>query len=411
MLLEKRSKLIELKKELRETQTELQKASATEEVEKLAEKCRAITEQMEELEKDILALESKKEEEEEENKRNFNPLNSYSFRKAEPKTEYLKRNESFNSRFNVSNKNLDLGKYVRGLVTGNWSGAEEERNAFSTSAMGTIIPQEISGKIIDYARELSLFTQSGVPVYPMTTKKMTIARVENDPEFAFKTEGEKGQEVSFNLESVDLESKTAYGYAYVPIETIESASNLKETLYTVFAQAIANCIDKGFLYGQENNPDSAPSGIMNDSKINVINATNQRYDDFIKGIGAVRRNNGLPTVMAVNSASEELLSLFCDDNNVYREPPETIKALKKVVSNQLKNDETTGENDALIFDPNAMVIGLQKDIIVRMITDSDKCIENGLVGFQIYAMLDCKATQPKHIARIKGFKGTYPVSA
>lgn len=40
-----------------------------------------------------------------------------------------------------------------------------------------------------------------------------------------------------------------------------------------------------------------------------------------------------------------------------------------------------------------------------MITDSDECIKKGLVGFQMYAMLDGVAVQPKHIAKITGYTG------
>lgn len=406
MIFEKKRELRAKEKELQETQTNLLAEKDAEEVKKLSEKCQKIIDEMNAIKDEILELEEQEEKNKNDNQRSFNPLNTYSFRTNNTeKKDYLQRGEKFNSRFNVTNKNLDLGKYVRGLVTGNWENATEERDAFSTSAMGAIIPQELSGQIIDYARELSLFAQSGVKIYPMTSNKMTIGRVAKDPVFSFKGEGAKGQEVSFDLESVDLESKTAYGYAYVPIETIQSASNLREILHRVFAQAIANAIDNGLLYGQETDPENAPSGIMNDDKINVINATNERYDDFIKGIGAVRRNNGTPTVMAINADTEEKLSLFYDDNNVYREAPESVKALNRVVTNQLKHDEESGTNDALIFDPNAIAIGVQKEIIVKMITESDKCIENGLVGFQIYAMLDGKATQPKHIARIKNYTG------
>lgn len=406
MIKEKKLEIRAKEKELKETQSKLMAEKDPEEVKKLGEKCQAIIDSLEVLKDELEELEEQ--ENENENQRSFDPMASYGMGGATRDNKnnlFLQRSESFGSHFEIAKKGLDLGKYVRGLVTGNWDNATEEREAFTTGAMGAIIPVELSTKIIDNARNLSLFAQSGVPVYPMKTGKMTIGRVSKDPIFTFKAEGEKGSEASFELESVNLEAKTAYGYAYVSLETIQSASNLSSILNQVFSQAIANAIDNGLLYGQETSPDVAPSGIMNDTTINVIDATNKRYDDFIKGIGAVRRNNGTPKILAINADTEETLSLFYDDNNVYREAPESVKALQRVVTNQLKHDEETGANDALIFDPNALAIGLQKEIVVKMITQSDKCIENGLVGFQIYAMLDGKATQPKHIARIKNYTG------
>ena len=53
-----------------------------------------------------------------------------------------------------------------------------------------------------------------------------------------------------------------------------------------------------------------------------------------------------------------------------------------------------------------MIIGFQNRMVFRMFQDTDYCIKNGAVGFQIYAMLDCAAVQPKHIAKITGIKET-----
>ena len=101
----------------------------------------------------------------------------------------LRSNETFVSRLpQTERKALDLGKYVRGAVTGDWSNAVEERAAFNTSTTGVIIPNVLSAQVIDKARNLSLFTAAGVPIVPMSTNNLTIARVAEDPEFSFKEE-------------------------------------------------------------------------------------------------------------------------------------------------------------------------------------------------------------------------------
>nr|MBC9722077.1 phage major capsid protein [Lactobacillus sp.] len=356
--------------------------------------------------------------EEEEAERSFNPFkNSVELRNGNVMFSTggavksddlaLRSGESMVSRCSdQSGKKLDLGKYVRGIVTGNWDNATEERSAMTTGSLGAVIPEVLSAKIIDYARNISLFGSANVPVYPMTSNNLTIGRVANDPVFKFKAESAKGDEVSFSLDSVELNSKTAYGYAYVSLEAINSARNLTQILYRVFGQAIANAIDKGLLYGQYNATTSsydtfAPAGIMNDTDVEEINATGNVYNDIIKAIGAVKRNNGTPTVLGVNAVTDELMNLFADDTGAYQKAPESVSKLTQIVTNQLAYDETTG-SDALVFDPEAIAIGIQKNIVVRMITDSDYCIENGMVGFQIYAMLDGKAVRPTHIAKITG---------
>lgn len=321
----------------------------------------------------------------------------------------LRSKETFVSRLpQAEKKALDLGKYVRGAVTGDWSNAVEERAAFTTSTTGVIIPKVLSAQVIDKARNQSLFTAAGVPIVPMDTNNLTIARVAKDPEFKFKEELAEADESNFSLDSVELKAKTAYGYAYCSLETIYSAQNLTDILYQVFSQAFADMCDRGMLYGQVADnalADYAPAGIMNDSDIHTVEASNIFYDDFIKAIGKIRRANGNPTVVGMNAATEEYLSLLKDGNGQIVAEPKAFAALEKVISNQLAEDAETG-SDALVFDPKAMVIGFQNRMVFRMFQDTDYCIKNGAVGFQIYAMLDCAAVQPKHIAKITGIKET-----
>ncbi len=321
----------------------------------------------------------------------------------------LRSNESMVSRLPKSEqKHLDLGKYVRGAVTGNWNDAPEERAAFSTSTTGVLIPQVLSAEIVDNARAISLFTAAGVPVVPMETNNMTIARVKNDPVFAFKEELEEADESSFELEPVELKAKTAYGYAYVSLETLHSAKNLRDILFKVFSQALADMCDKGMLYGQ-NGDTFAPSGILNDAAINTIAAHNEYFDDFVKAIGKVKRANGVPTILGINAATDEEISLAKDANGRVLDMPPSMAALQRIVSNQLAEDENDG-SDALVFDPLSMIIGIQNQMTFRMFQDTEYCIKNGAVGFQIYSMLDCVAVQPKHICKITGLKSIQTVS-
>ncbi len=165
---------------------------------------------------------------------------------------------------------------------------------------------------------------------------------------------------------------------------------------------MADCIDKGMLYGQSG-VTYAPAGIMNDSNINTLTAENDNYVDFVKAFGAVRRANGTPNTMAINAQTEEQLALTIDTNNKPVVKPEILNGLKTVVSNQLVYDSTDG-SDALVFDSNAMVIGMQKDIVIRIFEDSDYCIKNNMVGFQIYSMLDSAVVRPTHVTKISGIK-------
>ncbi len=306
-------------------------------------------------------------------------------------------------------RSLDLGKYVKGVVTGDWANADIEKRAVMTSAAGVIIPQELSSQIINISRDLSLFASSNVPIIPMGSNNLTIARIKNLPTFKFKKEGEKSSESGFELEPVKLEAKTAYGYAYVSLEAIRSSANLGSILTNVFSQAIADCIDKCMLYGQYNDSSSsydefAPKGILNDETINTIAASEKvSYDDFIKALGKIKAKNGEPKFYGINTYTEEQMSLLKASDGTYLEPPKAIQNISHIVTNQLIHNEVSG-SDAIVFDPNAMVIGIQDNINIKMFDNTDYCIENGMIGFRVYAMIDCVVTMPKHICKITGIK-------
>ncbi|MCD7883908.1 MAG: phage major capsid protein [Lachnospiraceae bacterium] len=298
-----------------------------------------------------------------------------------------------------------LGDVVRGMVTGVWS-SNELKNAVTTSTTGTLIPEVLSARVIDLARNLSLFTAAKVPTVPMSSNNMTISRLTEDPVFAFKQEGEEGAEVGISIDGVKLEAHTVYGYCYVSLEAIQSSQNLTGVLRNAFAQAVAQAIDNGMLYGQDDGSggtvDYAPSGIMNDSDIISLEATNTGYDDFVKASAAIKQSNYVASTWAVNAYTDETLSLLKDSEGRYLDAPAVLSGMSKIVSNQLAYDAENG-SDGLVFDPQSMLIGIQDSIKIRMIED-EKAVKNGLIAFRVHAMLDCKVITPKAICRITGLK-------
>ncbi len=293
-----------------------------------------------------------------------------------------------------------LGDVVKGMVTGKWS-SQDLKNLVTTSTTGTIIPEVLSAQVIDLARNKSLFTSANVPTVAMTTNNMKISRIASDPVFGFKAEGEEGKEVGVDIDAVKLEAKTVYGWAYVTLEAIESSENLNDILLGTFANAIAEAIDQGMLYG-EDGAEYAPEGVMNSEDILSLDASNAGYDDFVIAQAMIRQKNYDPSVWAINAYTDQTLSMLKDNEGRYLGAPETLTGMLKVVSNQLAYDEENG-SDGLVFDPTSMLIGIQNDVRIKMIED-EKALKNGLVGFQVYAMLDCKVVKPNAICRIKGLK-------
>ena len=93
------------------------------------------------------------------------------------------------------NRGLDAGKYLRGLITNDWSGAPEERKTFSelTGAAGQYaLPLEVAASFIDFARNASACIRSGAVTYPMTGATLRIPVLTQDLVSTWKQNGRAG---------------------------------------------------------------------------------------------------------------------------------------------------------------------------------------------------------------------------
>lgn len=339
--------------------------------------------------------------------KNNNKYNSVELRTGETFSDRVMRSEE--------DSNLDLGKYIRGLVTGDWEGSEAEKRSVTTSSIGTIIPTVLSSQILDYALNTSMFLQSEVPTVPMDSNNLTYAKIKKigTPEFVktevqnnefiqkdyFKKELAEGKQIDLDLEVVTLKTKTCYAYSYVSLESITSAKNLSQILIKAFGDVISNAVDYAFLYGQYNSLEKkfeefAPEGILNDANISSLTTKAITWDEYIKAVGKIKSYNGLASHYAINSKTEEALNLLKTTEGQYLSKPQCLEALSPVVSNQLE------DGTSIVFDKEALVIGIQNSLAIRMITASDYCIKNGAIGFQIYCMMDCKTLYPQNICKI-----------
>ena len=308
--------------------------------------------------------------------------------------------------FRLLNTPGALGDTVRGIVTGKWE-SQELKNAVTTSASGVLIPEVLSAQILDLMRNNCLFTAAGCPVVPMETNNLTVARVAQDPTFTFKEEGQEGAEAALSFDSVELKAKTLYGYCYVSLEALKSAKNLDAIIRTSFAQAMGVALDAGILYGQKNQGGTydsfAPDGIWNNEDVeSVALGSDTVYDAMLKGRGKLLGNNAAPSCIAVNAATDELLQLQKDGEERYLPMPAALSQMNTIVSNQLAYDESAG-SDGLIFDPSAILIGLQNGITVEVLNDTE-CVKKGLVAFRVYCMADAVVTRPKAVCKLTGLK-------
>lgn len=290
-------------------------------------------------------------------------------------------------------KNLSIGKYVRGMLTGDWNNASNEMNEFralNTSTGKTLIPKQLSATVIDLARPNMVLKD--IPIIPMDSNNMTIAKIVKDSNVSFKQELVDAEVSDMTFGEVELKSKMVYGLMKISLELLKSAQNIDQVIEQAMAQALSQAIDKSGLYGTL---EHEPKGILTYTDINKVESDlieNSKYTSFVKGIGAITKANGYPTTIGYNSNIDTSLSLLTDTTGQPLNAPKVIEDLTHTVSNNIN------DNEAIVFDSNSIVMGLQNQITID--TSEALGFMDGSVYLRVYAMLDIAILNPKNITKI-----------
>lgn len=289
-------------------------------------------------------------------------------------------------------KNLSLGAYIKGAVTGDWNNHENEMNcykALSTTTGKVFIPQELSAQIIDNLRNKLLFDD--VPMVMMDTNNLTLAKIKTDPQFEFKKEMDKANVSDMSFEGVELKTHTAYGLIKLSLELFNSASNIGEVIADAMGNALRETIDKSFCYGTGNGIE--PEGILTYDDVNKIQTDKietSKYKSFVQGIGAIRKANGEPTTIGYSSNTETELNLLTDTTGQPLNAPNIVQALEHRTSNQLK------DTDILIYNRESIIVGMQHTLSFTVQED----LTDGSVMMRIYCMTDIQPIRNTDITKI-----------
>lgn len=278
--------------------------------------------------------------------------------------------------------NLDLGKLVKGMSGLGWNGANEERKYYRTMETGgnkVTIPQRLADRIVDYARANSaLFGK--IPVVSMPNNNLTIAVQTKDGEAKFVKEGDLIPNTDVAFKGVTLEGKTLALFVPISEQLLETASNLGNQLMTSCARAIAVALDKALLYGEgvvieeEVIKKSEIKGVTKYESINKVTCDTVDFDLIIKGAKAIKKANLIPTDVCLNSDLASDLSMLKTTDGQYVVPPKTLENYDIAESNNIN------DNEAVVFDRNSILLGLQKGMTIEWGTSGDmfQRIQKGL---------------------------------
>lgn len=298
-----------------------------------------------------------------------------------------------------AHNDVQLGKLMKGVMTGDWSNANKEReylNVIEATGDGKVlIPQHLSASIMDLARAKSSVLGK-VPTITLNNGNMTIAKVSKDPTAHFVAEGEAIPFSDVAFAPVKMQSKILAMLVPVSEILLKDGQNVEEALRMAMAGAIAEAMDKALLYGAGDGTAEAkePKGILTVADINKDTfAAAITYTDIVKGVKHIAKANLKATdaVMPTDNYYDLLSSTNAQGD--FLAPPKALEGIVLDGSNNVKVDE------AVVFDRNAVVVGVSPYLMFEkgFVADQFQKLQK---TFRLYVGVDVALVNSKGVTHL-----------
>ncbi|MBA7562608.1 phage major capsid protein [Candidatus Atribacteria bacterium 1244-E10-H5-B2] len=336
---------------------------------------------------------------------------SLSFEDAEGK---IHKAISSKERLYTGEEDFSIGKIVRAKILGDFT----DLNSYETKAAGEgvgalggwLVPETISSRLVDLARNKSCVMQAGATTMPMPTPEMRLVKLVSDPTAHFRAEHAAITVSDWQLEPLNLKAMTCGCLVKSSIELLEDAKNASSMLEASMSAAIALEMDRVALYGSGTNE---PSGLDVLTDVETINkgtngATVTTYDDFSNAVEDIYDNNGVPN--AVIMAPRTYFTIDRLKQGTTNDPlvgPESYQNLKKFVTNQVGITDTQGTSSAaskaFVGDYKQILYAIRKSIGIEIAksgaTDTFAKCE---VQIRLRTRFDIAVLRPNHFCKIYG---------
>jgi HK97 family phage major capsid protein len=114
---------------------------------------------------------------------------------------------------------LSFDKFLRGIASGNWDNAPEERAlSEGTLTAGHLVPTPLSSRVIDLARNASRVLQAGAITVPMGSQTLKLARLTGEGTPAWKNENASITAADMTFDSVTFQARTLVRLVTLSVE-------------------------------------------------------------------------------------------------------------------------------------------------------------------------------------------------
>lgn len=345
--------------------------------------------------------------------------------KVYSKNEPLYNTRAYTLPAGVQASQLDLGRWFKGVTTGNWKGAETELN-FRAAAGGSndtlggyLVPGPLADQVIDLARNQTRVMQAGAGTIPMDSQNLTLATVENDPSAFWKEENALTSESEMTFGALHLSAKTLVCMIRVSLELVQDAPNLSSILQTAMASALALELDKAALMGAKNG--SAQNWILGlngtvgvqeiDLGPNGLSLSN--YTNFSRAWQKIQEANGPEAGIAIINSPRTAgdIDRFADLDGNPLASPESWSKMDKFTTNQVPIDLAHGTanntSTAFIGDFSQLIFGIRTNqLSLQFSEQAGEAFERLQVLVRVYLRADIALMRPNHFVTITGILPT-----
>ncbi|HUG47981.1 MAG TPA: phage major capsid protein [Candidatus Limnocylindria bacterium] len=307
--------------------------------------------------------------------------------------------------------------YMRGIVTGEWGDIPHEARAMSVGtdgAGGFLVPEPLSARVIDKARNQARIFQAGALTVPMASSTMKLARVAGDPTAAWKLENAAATVSDMTLEQVELTARTLIGYVKSSVELIEdSAPGVDDIIENALASALALELDRAALRGSGTPPE--PQGVRNATGVTLQSqgtngAALTSYDALSTAVQTVQANNFEPNAVIYSPRTAGTLDRLKDTTNQPLRPPPSFEELRKFVTKQIPEDLThgtaTNASEAYVAQWNQLLIGMRQRLRIEASREAADATDSAFRQLQVhiraYLRADVAVAQPPAFVVVTG---------
>jgi len=315
-------------------------------------------------------------------------------------------------------ENFSIGRFIKGVTTGDWKGAEVERRTMVEGTLGSggyLVPAPLSNEIINLARNKAAVVQAGARTVIMDASTLKIARVAGDFAPYWRAENEAITVSDMSFETVTFEARTLAAYGKMSIELAEDAPNIDVVIRDSLASALALELDRVALLGSGSGAE--PTGLANVAGITELEMGENGgaltdYDKLVDLYYAIAAANGQANaaIMAPRTAGELEKLKEATGNINPAKAPESWVGLKKFVTNQIPIDQVQGTSDdaSTVFmgDFSKLMVGMRTPLVIelsRVAHDgTDSAFNKMQVHIRAYLRADVQLAVPAHLGQLIG---------